>query len=203
MVKNIAIMGTNDSRNILAIINYLKNNNNIKITCISDNLNSEILKIAEEMNIDKKYLPYEQNTQYLAAKNFDLIVLSGYTKELNAETLKIGKFLNIHPSLLPAFKGDDAIHRAFISGVKVSGVTVQQITDDLENCKILAQYPVLIGLTTHFDEFEEEIHQIEDKLYPPVIEAIIEDRVFDFPDLFKNSCNKSGSCNGGCSGCQG
>lgn len=203
MVKNIAIMGSKDSRNILAIINHFKNNNKVKITCISDNLNSEILKIAEEMNIDKKYLPYEQNTQYFASKNFDLIVLSGYTKELNAETLKIGKFINIHPSLLPAFKGEDAIHRAFVSGVKVSGVTVQQITDDIENCKILAQYPVLIGLTTHFDEFEEEIHQIEDKLYPPVIEAIIEDRVFDFPDLFKNSCNKSGGCNGGCSGCQG
>lgn len=203
MVKNIAIMGSKDSRNILAIINHFKNNNKVKITCISDNLNSEILKIAEEMNIDKKYLPYEQNTQYFASKNFDLIVLSGYTKELNAETLKIGKFINIHPSLLPAFKGEDAIHRAFVSGVKVSGVTVQQITDDIENCKILAQYPVLIGLTTHFDEFEEEIHQIEDKLYPPVIEAIIEDRVFDFPDLFKISCNKSGGCNGGCSGCQG
>lgn len=203
MVKNIAIMGSKDSRNILAIINHFKNNNKVKITCISDNLNSEILKIAEEMNIDKKYLPYEQNTQYFASKNFDLIVLSGYTKELNAETLKIGKFINIHPSLLPAFKGEDAIHRAFVSGVKVSGVTVQQITDDIENCKILAQYPVLIGLTTHFDEFEEEIHQIEDKLYPPVIEAIIEDRVFDFPDLFKNSCNKSGGYNGGCSGCQG
>lgn len=203
MVKNIAIMGSGTGRNFSAIINYFKNYNNIKFTCLSDNLNSEILKTAEQMNIDRKYLPYEENIQYLASKEFDLIVLSGYRKTLDEETLKIGKFINIHPSLLPSFKGEDAIHRAFISGVKVSGVTVHQVGDDIEECKILAQYPVLIGLTTHFDEFEEEIHQIEDKLYPPVIQAIIEDRVFDFPDLFKNNCHKSGGCNGGCNGCQG
>lgn len=200
-MKNIAIMGSSDARNFKKIVKYFTGKN-VTITCLSDDLNSEILQTAKSLGIKNKYLPFEQNTQYLASMNFDLIVLSHYKKKLDTETLKIGRFIEIHPSLLPAFKGEDAISRAFTAGVKVSGVTVQQVSDDIEGGRILAQYPVLIGITTHFDEFEEEIHQVEDKLYPPVIEAILEDRVFDFQDLFKNSCDKNSGC-GGCNVCQG
>ena len=102
-------------------------------------------------------------------------------------------FIRVHPSLLPAFAGENAIERAFESGVKVSGVTV------LNGDKIVAQYPVLIGLETHLDEFKKDIIDIEKRLVPAVIEAILEDRVFDFLDLFRSSCSRGGC--GGCHGC--
>ncbi len=198
MTKKLVIMGSANSRNFEKIVKYFKNKD-VTIACLSDNKDSEILKKAQSLDIPNKYLPYESNTQYLASTDFDLIVLSGYNKKLAPETLKTGQVINIHPSLLPAFNCEDAIKRAYLTGVKVSGVTVYRVSTNVESETILAQYPVLIGLTTHFDEFEEEIHTLEDNLYPPVIEAVLEDRVFDFQDLLKNSCHNN-NC-GGCNGC--
>ena len=116
--------------------------------------------------------------------NYDLIVLTGY--ESNFETNFTNKeVINIHPSLLPAFKEEDAITKSYLSGVK-----------------ILAQYPVLIGLETHLEEFKDDLEKVGARLYPSVIEAILNDSVFDFQDLFKNPCNHSnGNCSGNCSSC--
>lgn len=101
----------------------------------------------------------------------------------------------IHYSLLPAFDCEDPIKEAFLAGVKVSGVTVY----DAVTKKILAQYPVLIGNSTHYDEFKEEILKTGEILYNKVLECIINDKVFDFADLLKGGC-QSGGC-GGCGGC--
>lgn len=99
--------------------------------------------------------------------------------------------IKIHYSLLPAFDCDNPIKEAFLAGVKVSGVTIYRESDK----KILAQYPVLIENTTHFDEFEKEMLKTGDILYKKVIECIEQDKVFDFTDLFShNSCTGCGKC---------
>lgn len=200
-MKKIAIMGSADSSLFDAIVNYFKDKD-VDIICLSDNLNSDILKSAENLGINHKYLPFEENAEYFATNDFSLIVLAGYTNLLPPEVLDCGKFINIHPSLLPAFKGKDALQRAFYAGVKVSGVTVHWVTSDIDGGKIIAQYPVMIGSLTHFDEFESEIHELEQLLYPIVIETILEDKVFDYQDLLKSSCS-GGSCGKNCGGCGG
>lgn len=108
------------------------------------------------------------------------------------EKSTIGADIFIHASLLPAFDVDEPIKEAFLAGVKVSGVTIY--TAD----KIIAQYPVLIGNATHFDEFETEINKLEQLLYPIVVDKILKDEVFDFSDLL-GGCH-TGSC-GNCSNC--
>lgn len=196
MTKKIAVMGSGNGSNFQAIAEYFKDKD-VKITCLSDNLNAYILERAKNLGVEHKYLPFEETAEYLGANNFDLIVLAGYMRILPPDVLDLGRFVNIHPSLLPAFKGKDAIQRAFFAGVKVSGVTIHWVTDELDGGKIIAQYPVLIGNEMHFDEFESEIHALEHKLYPIVIEKILEDKVFDFADLL-GGC---GSCKGGCGEC--
>lgn len=109
--------------------------------------------------------------------------------------------INFHPSLLPAFQCSEAVKEAFLNGVKVSGVTVHRVEKDNFYGQIIAQYPVLIGLETHIDEFEKEIIEVEKKLAIPVIDTILNDRVFDFHDLFRNSCSHNGGCGGNCSNC--
>lgn len=202
-MKKLFIIGSGSGDNFEAIVNHLKSsclNTSVDITCLSDNLDSDILKQAESLGVKHKYLPYEENFEYFASHDFDLAVLSGYSRELSAEVLQTGKFLNIHPSLLPAFKGKDAISRAFQAGVKVSGVTVQLYTADIDGGKILAQYPVLIGNLMHFDEFENAIHNLENYLYPVVIEKVLADKVFDFSDIFSSGCSHAGGCSG-CGSC--
>ena len=181
-MKKIAILGSGDGGIFEAIVNYFRTKD-VEIVCLSDNLNSDLLVRAKNLSVKHQYLPYEENAAYFGTHNFDLIVLTGYSQQLPPEVLNLGKFINIHPSLLPAFKGKDAVQRAFYAGVKVSGVTVHRVTSELDGGKIIAQYPVLIGNLTHFDEFEAEIHSLEQKLYPIVIDSILSDRVFDFQDL--------------------
>lgn len=127
---------------------------------------------------------------------FDIVILNdynGYLPENNGKTT----VLNIHPSLLPAFEGENAIENAFKYGAKVSGITVQNVYTK----QIIAQFPVLIGIDTGVNEFIDEMTQIEKYLLPPVIKAILEDRVFDFGDILnKNTCSRR-NCSGNCSGC--
>lgn len=197
-MRKIGILGSGSGDNFRAIYDFFKNKN-VEITVISDNLNSDLLEAAKMLGCTSNYVPSSNMAEFLAVKNFDLIVLSQYSSKLSEEVLEVGKFINIHPSLLPAFKGNDAIFRAFNAGVKVSGVTVHWVSNEPDGGKIIAQYPVLIGNTTHYDEFQHEIITLENLLYPKVIDAILQDKVFDFSDLITNSCGSSGC--GGCGSC--
>ncbi len=80
-----------------------------------------------------------------------LVVLAGFMRILTPGfTSRFeGRLLNIHPSLLPAFPGLHTHQRALDAGCRVAGVTVHQVTADLDHGPILAQavVPVLPGDT--------------------------------------------------------
>ena len=121
---------------------------------------------------------------------FDLVVLTGYG---NSDNITHSNILKVYPTLFPAFKDEEnPILASYLAGVKVSGVTVYNKSVD----KILAQYPVLIGVDTSMTELSDELSKIAQKIYPVVIESVLYDKVFDFGDLFN-----SNSCNSNCSGC--
>ena len=145
----------------------------------------------------KIYLQNTEISDYIkdCFKNKDVEIIVCQDKEILRSAQNNEFIIRIHPSLLPAFDCENPIEQAFLSGVKVSGITI------LVNNKITAQYPVLIGLETHLDEFKQEIINLEKQLVPAVIEAVIEDRVFDFSDLMRKPCSHSGGCSG-CRGCK-
>lgn len=196
-MKKLAIMGSGNGSNFEAIAKYFESKD-VEITCLCNVEDAFMLQRSKNSGIESYFLPYKENLKYFKENKFDLIVLAGYMRILPDEVLiEMGKVINIHPSLLPAFKGSkNGIKDAFLAGVKVSGVTVHWVTSDVDGGQIIAQYPVLINNETHFDEFEAEIHTIEHKLYPIVIEKILEDKVFNFSDLMRHSCNS------GCGGCK-
>ena len=197
-MKKLAIMGSGNGSNFEAIVKCLKCREDIEIICLSNVEDAYILERAKKLGVDYKYLPFKENLDYFSKNKFDLIVLAGYMRVLPDDVLnEMGKVVNIHPSLLPAFKGSvNAIKDAFLAGVKVSGITVHYVNSDVDGGEIIAQYPVFINLETHFDEFEEEIHKLEHKLYPVVVEKLLDDKVFDFIDLMKSGCKSS------CGGCK-
>ena len=194
-MKKLAIMGSGNGSNFEAIVKYFEGEC-IEIICLSDIKDAFILERAKKLGIKNQHLPFDKNTDYFSENKFDLVVLAGYMRILPEEVLNkmSNMVINIHPSLLPAFKGStNAIKDAFLAGVKVSGVTIHWVTSNVDGGKIITQYPVFINHDTHFDEFEREIHSLEHKLYPIVIEKLLEDKVFNFQDLMQNS--SSGGCN--------
>lgn len=128
----------------------------------------------------------------------DFLLLNNYSKQIPAQIFDKTTILNLHPSLLPAFANDDAIVQGFISGVKVSGVTVHYVEKDNFYGKIIAQYPVIIGNAMHYNEYVDALTSLGNKLYPQVVEALLNDKVFDFSDLIQtrchNSCGNCGNC---------
>ena len=194
----LAIMGSDNGSNFEAIAKYFENKD-VEITCLSDVEDAFILERAKKLGVKFEILPFDKNFQFFSQNKFDLVALAGYMQILPEEVLNLSKFINIHPSLLPSFKGKDAIKQAFLAGVKVTGVTIHWVEKSIDTGKIIAQYPVFVDNSMSLDELEEEIHAIEHQLYPIVIEKILEDKVFDFQDLMKSSCNNKDS-GGGCGG---
>lgn len=164
-----------------------------KRLAIMDSNNKEIIEAIKKYFIGKDV---EISVLTSIEDGYNLIVLTGFESEIcSIENCKV---LNLYPALLPSFAGGDAIKNSFLSGIKVGGVTVHEVCQDGFYGRILAQYPVLIGISTHIDEYTQELIAVSKKLYPPVIDAVLNDRVFDFTDLFKSSCG--GNC-GGCGTC--
>lgn len=87
--------------------------------------------------------------QTLAEAAVDLAVLAGYDQVLRPAYFDAfgGRTINIHPSLLPAHGGRGmlglAVHRSVLAaGETLTGVTVHEVTPDLDAGPILAQVEI-------------------------------------------------------------
>ena len=111
----------------------------------------------------------------LKNQKVDLVVLAGFMRILTPRFIRAyrHKILNVHPSLLPAFKGAHAIRDAFKAGVKVTGVTVHVVTDQLDSGPILAQKAVRRSKSDTLKSLEKKIHRTEFKLYSKTIQKFI------------------------------
>ena len=87
----------------------------------------------------------ELNTQ-LTALNPDLFVVVAY-KILPKSLIDLPRFgaLNLHASLLPKYRGAGPIQWALMNGDTTTGVTVFQITPDVDTGDILLQQEIAIG----------------------------------------------------------
>jgi phosphoribosylglycinamide formyltransferase-1 len=105
-----------------------------------------------------------------------LVVLAGFMRILTpAFTSHFqGRLLNIHPSLLPAFAGLHTHQRAIEAGCQVAGVTVHQVTAELDHGPILAQavVPVLAGDTAEL--LAARVLTQEHLIYPRAIARLLQ-----------------------------
>lgn len=113
--------------------------------------------------------------ELLKARGVDLICLAGYMRLLSPVLLEAynDRILNIHPSLLPSFKGAHGIKDSFEYGVKVFGVTVHLVNNELDGGKIISQRAFEYH-GNDMAEVEHKIHAIEHVLYPEAVNELIE-----------------------------
>ena len=85
-----------------------------------------------------------------------------------------GRLINIHPSLLPAFTGLNTHQRAIDAGCKFAGVTVHQVTAELDVGPILDQavVPVLPGDTA--DTLAARVLTQEHVIYPRAVRTLVQ-----------------------------
>jgi len=89
---------------------------------------------------------------------------------------RMGRIVNIHPSLLPSFPGRDSIRAAYEKGVKVTGVTVHLVDEEVDHGEILAQEPVRIHPGDTLEMLEDRIHRVEHVLYTRTLIDLLSSR---------------------------
>lgn len=102
-----------------------------------------------------------------------LVVLAGFMRILTPGFVGryAGRLLNIHPSLLPAFPGLNTHQRAIEAGCKVAGLTVHQVTAELDHGPILAQAVVPVLPEDTAASLAERVLVHEHRVYPQAIAA--------------------------------
>jgi phosphoribosylglycinamide formyltransferase-1 len=87
------------------------------------------------------------------------------------------RILNIHPSLLPAFPGAHAVPQALAHGVRLSGVTVHFVDEEVDRGPIIWQVSVPVLSEDDEGSLHARIQAQEHRLYPLVVEALAADRL--------------------------
>lgn len=107
-----------------------------------------------------------------------LVVLAGFMRILTPGFVDhyAGRLLNIHPSLLPAFPGLHTHRRAIQAGCQFAGVTVHQVTAELDHGPILAQAVVPVLPDDDEDALAARVLTQEHVIYPRAIAEFLNTR---------------------------
>jgi len=87
------------------------------------------------------------------------------------------RIANLHPALLPAFPGMTSVADALEWGVKVTGVTVHLVDEEVDHGPIVAQEPVRILEDDDLDSLLERVHETEHRIFPEAVRALVEGRL--------------------------
>ena len=101
----------------------------------------------------------------------ELIVLAGFMKLFQPPFVHKyrNRIINVHPTLLPAFPGAHPVADTLAYGVKITGVTVHFVDEDVDSGPIIAQSAVPVLDTDDEESLHNRIQVEEHKLYPEVI----------------------------------
>ncbi len=107
-----------------------------------------------------------------------LVVLAGFMRILTPGFVSryAGRLVNIHPSLLPAFTGLRTHQRAIDAGCQFAGVTVHQVTAELDRGLILAQAVVPLLPDDTAETLAARVLTQEHVIYPRAIAKLLQKR---------------------------
>lgn len=190
MSLRLAIFVSGRGSNMEAIIRAIKDRalDAVPAVVLSNDANAKALEIARDYgvpavavsNVGLNRAEHERAVlDALSAYEFDYIVLAGYMRILTPSFLShfrdprgFYKVINIHPSLLPAFPGKSAYEEAFNYGVKVSGITVHLVDEQVDHGAILAQESFPRYEDDTLDSFKQRGLKVEHALYPRVLQEV-------------------------------
>ena len=112
----------------------------------------------------------------LKRHDVELVVFAGFGTITSNELYEVygNRVLNTHPALLPAFKGWHAVRDALAAGAKETGCTVHVATLEVDSGPILAQEAVPVLPGDDEASLHERIKDVERRLYPATIKAVME-----------------------------
>lgn len=189
VTKKIAILFSGAGSNLEQILQKVHNKNfstcKIEVVCLicnkTDALGIQKAKkyglettVLEHKNFNSREDFDKELVKIIQAHKVDLTVLAGFMRILTPVFTQNIKAVNLHPSLLPLFKGANAIEQSYNSAMKVGGVSVHYVSEELDGGEIIAQECFQKTKNMSFEEFEKKIHTLEHELLPKTIIDILE-----------------------------
>ncbi|MRI82935.1 MAG: phosphoribosylglycinamide formyltransferase [Nitratiruptor sp.] len=182
-MKRIVVLFSGQGTNLENIARKLHNKELLIAKAITNNPDAKGIERAKGFGIPVTILDHRRFqsreafdralVQEIREVDPDLVVLAGFMRILTPIfTTAIPNAINIHPSLLPCFKGLKAIERSFYSDMKVAGVTVHWVSEELDGGRIIDQ-ACFYKDQKSLEEFEAAIHALEYELYPKVISRLL------------------------------
>ncbi len=189
VIKKIAVLFSGAGSNLEKIIEQVHNKEfstcKIEIVClICNKANAYGIQRAKEYGLETIVV---EHTRFGDRETFDmelvniikesgaeLVVLAGFMRILSPYFTRNVKAINLHPSLLPLFKGANAIEESYNSPMKVAGISVHYVNEELDGGDIIAQKCFEKSNSMSLEEFEDTIHKLEHELLPKTIIDILE-----------------------------
>ncbi len=191
-VKNIVILISGGGSNMAAIVQTAQQENWAQrygarvAAVISNKPDAAGLAFAREQGIAAEALDHKA---FASREAFDaelaatidrhqpaLVVLAGFMRILTPGFVAhyAGRLVNIHPSLLPAFTGLHTHQRAIDAGCQVAGVTVHQVTTELDMGPILDQAVVPVLPDDTAGTLAARVLTQEHVIYPRAVRALVQ-----------------------------
>ena len=154
----------------------------------SDVADAPALARARALGLDAAAVPFDRTDRAgwearladdVAATGAGVVVLAGFMRVLSAAFLARwpDRVVNVHPSLLPAFPGAHAVADALAAGVRVTGVTVHLVDEQVDHGPILAQAAVPVHADDDVAALHARLRPEEHRLLPACVAALCEGRV--------------------------
>lgn len=110
----------------------------------------------------------------LRAAGVTTVALAGFDRIVSRTLIEAfpGGVVNIHPALLPSFPGLHAQRQALEYGVRVTGVTVHFVDEQMDHGPIIAQAAVPVREDDDEESLSARILAEEHRLYPAALQRL-------------------------------
>jgi len=158
------------------------------VLVLSDRAEAGALRRARSRGIRSEHLDpagYADRSVYdraivdvLRSEGVDLVALAGFMRIVGPELVGAfeGRMVNVHPALLPSFPGTRAVADALEWGVKLTGVTVHLVDEQVDHGPVLFQEAIEVHDDDTWDSLESRVHEVEHRLLPAAVRALAEGR---------------------------
>ena len=188
VVKKIAVLFSGEGTNLENLFQTLhqKSFEHVRIeivTTICNKAGAKGIEKSRAFGIEPLII---EHTAYASREAFDkalveaitcsgaeLTVLAGFMRILTPYFTCNVNAINLHPSLLPLFKGANAIEESFNSSMKVAGVSVHFVNEELDSGAIIAQKCFQKTDAMSRETFEAHIRLLEHELLPQAVITLL------------------------------
>lgn len=189
MLVKLAILFSGNGSNLENLLQKLhrkrfKDNEFEVVLCLCNNKNAFGIERARKFGLESVIVEHKnfatreafdtELVRLIRQSGADLTILAGFMRILSPVFTQSVRAINLHPSLLPLFKGANAIKESFESDMKVGGVSIHYVNEELDGGQIIAQKAFEKTPQMSFEDYERQIHALEYELLPKVVVELFE-----------------------------